>query len=109
MSTITAILEPQADGTVHVPVPSEMLGSKIRVVATLLPETEVEMPAAPPYSEADRARLLKILEEGRTRKTNGPAMAAALEALAQSDISTRIDLDAWVNELRKDRPLAGRD
>lgn len=40
MSTVTAILEPQADGTLHVPLPYELRQGKIRVVATLesLPE-----------------------------------------------------------------------
>jgi hypothetical protein len=147
MSTITTILEPQADGTVHVPVPRGMRGARVRVVATLLPELQTDEPAAPPYStDEDMKRILAILEGGETREpdgpeiatginnptsigftadtrtfeevfgadwntreSNGPAMGAALEQLAQSDISTRIDLDEWVRELREDRPLAGRD
>lgn len=35
MSTITAILEPQADGALHVPVPDELRHAKFKVVATL--------------------------------------------------------------------------
>lgn len=35
MSTITAILEPEADGTLHLPVPDELKAGKVKVVAIL--------------------------------------------------------------------------
>lgn len=35
MSTLTAILEPEADGTLHLPLPKEWQAGKIRVTATL--------------------------------------------------------------------------
>ncbi|HLX60178.1 MAG TPA: hypothetical protein VKX17_02735 [Planctomycetota bacterium] len=35
MSTITAILEPDIDGALHLPVPDELRGGKVKVVATL--------------------------------------------------------------------------
>lgn len=35
MSTITAVLEPEADGTLHLPLPEELKSRKVRVVATL--------------------------------------------------------------------------
>ncbi|MBX3740412.1 MAG: DUF2281 domain-containing protein [Akkermansiaceae bacterium] len=35
MSTITAILEPDADGTLHLPVPDELKSKRVKVVATL--------------------------------------------------------------------------
>jgi len=35
MSTITAILEPNADGTVHLPLPAELRHGKVRVEAKL--------------------------------------------------------------------------
>ena len=35
MSTITAILEPDADGSLHLPLPAEMRRGKIKVVASL--------------------------------------------------------------------------
>ena len=41
MSTITAILEPDADGTLHLPLPEELRHGKIRVTATMQPATEV--------------------------------------------------------------------
>jgi hypothetical protein len=35
MSTITAILEPDSEGCLHLPVPEEMRGGKVKVVASL--------------------------------------------------------------------------
>ena len=35
MSTITAILEPDSDGCLHLPVPEELRGGKVKVVASL--------------------------------------------------------------------------
>lgn len=35
MSTITAVLEADADGTLHLPVPDEWKSGKVKVVATL--------------------------------------------------------------------------
>jgi hypothetical protein len=37
MSTITAILEADADGTLHLPLPAELRHGKIEVTATLKP------------------------------------------------------------------------
>ena len=43
MSTITAILEADGDGTLHLPLPADLRQGKVRVVATLEPApTEVE-------------------------------------------------------------------
>jgi len=39
MSTITAILEPDADGTLHLPIPPELRHQVIRVKAELEPAT----------------------------------------------------------------------
>ena len=39
MSTITAILEPDADGTLHLPIPPELRHQAIRVQAVLEPAT----------------------------------------------------------------------
>ena len=35
MSVITAILESDADGTLHVPIPPELFGAKIRIEAKM--------------------------------------------------------------------------
>jgi hypothetical protein len=37
VSTITAILEAHADGSIHLPVPVEMRRGKVKVTATLIP------------------------------------------------------------------------
>jgi hypothetical protein len=41
MSTITAILEPDADGTLHLPLPIELRKARIRVKAQLEPVSAV--------------------------------------------------------------------
>ena len=47
MSTITAILEPDVDGSLHLPLPVEMRHGKIKVVAslTIVPGAVEQMPA----------------------------------------------------------------
>jgi hypothetical protein len=47
MSTITAILEPSADGTLHLPVPEAWRHLSIRVKAELEPVPQEPKPAAP--------------------------------------------------------------
>ena len=51
MSTITAILEPDTDGCLHLPVPEEMRGGKVKVIASL--ETVVAS------DDAEHARLIR--------------------------------------------------
>lgn len=46
MSTINTILEPQSDGTLHLPLPAELRHGKVRVEAKLEP---VE-PQLPPFA-----------------------------------------------------------
>lgn len=48
MNTITAILEPEADGMLHLPVPEELKFSKVKVVATLEAVDDVEEPVTDP-------------------------------------------------------------
>lgn len=49
MNTITAILEPDADGTLHLPLPAELRHGKVKVVASLEP---VNRPGVPPVPRA---------------------------------------------------------
>jgi len=57
MSTITAILEPDADGTLHLPLPAELRHGKVRVEATM------ESAETLPMSEEQRKKeLLEIME-----------------------------------------------
>lgn len=50
MSTVTAILEADTDGSLHLPVPEELRGGKVKVIASL--ETV-------PAGEADHACLVR--------------------------------------------------
>lgn len=63
MSTITAILEPAADGTLHLPVPAAWRKLSIRVRAELEP---AEMPSAGAYSAEWRAAFGSIRDESFT-------------------------------------------
>jgi hypothetical protein len=86
MSTITAILEADADGTLHLPVPQNLRRGKVKGVATLESEPE----------KNDRP----------TRET---ALAALRELRKLGTFKEITDPVAWQREIRKDRPLPGRD
>jgi hypothetical protein len=67
MSTITAVLEPDLDGTLHLPVPAELRSTKIKVTATL--ESVVERP-----SQAEVMAALQALSRlGTFRDIKNPA------------------------------------
>jgi hypothetical protein len=85
MSTITAILEADADGTLHLPVPENLRRGKVKVTATL--------EAAPdktdrPTQETTLAALRQLRQMGTFKEITDPV--------------------AWQREIRKDRPLPGR-
>src|SRR4051794_5813840 len=98
MSTITAILEADADGTLHLPVPEQLRRGKVRVEATI---EAVE--SAPALVKAPRAPLVATPEMLERRKA---AMAEVGRLNPYRDI---VDPLAWQKEIRKDRPLPGRD
>lgn len=52
MSVITAILEPNVDGTLHLPLPAEMRSAKVKITATL--ESVGSRPSQPEAIEALR-------------------------------------------------------
>jgi hypothetical protein len=86
MSTITAILEADADGTLHLPLPIELRKSKLRVTATL---QAVRDSSERPTQEDALAALCKLRELGTFKMITDPM--------------------AWQGEIRQDRPLPGRD
>lgn len=90
MSTITAVLEADADGTLHLPVPPSLRRGKVRVVATLQTEQDTTTPDT-------------------TAKTGTPL--EALKELRQQGGLRHIISDpaAWQREQRQERPLPGRD
>ena len=92
MSTITVILEPDADGTLHLPLPADLRGGKVRVTATLA--NVDESAAASPRATPEMLRKRKEAFE-RLRQLN-----------PFRDIEDPV---AWQREMRKDRPLPGRD
>ncbi|MGA8660025.1 MAG: hypothetical protein WB586_28230 [Chthoniobacterales bacterium] len=88
MSTITAILEPQADGSLHLPVPVEMRKGKVKVIATLTP--------VPGSAGQETGQRLKALDSLR-------------RIAARGGIKNIPDPARWQRELRQDRPLPGRE
>jgi len=93
MSTITAILEADADGTLHLPLPAELRHGKIEVTATLKPATGTS------------ASLPKATPEMLRQRKEAFARLRALGGLRD----TIPDPVARQREIRKDRPLPGRD
>jgi hypothetical protein len=93
MSTITAILEADADGTLHLPVPEELRHGKIEVTATLKPANGVSsaLPRATPEMLRQRKEAFEKLR----------ALGGLRDAIP--------DPVAWQREQRQDRPLPGRD
>ena len=85
MSTITAILERDADGTLHLPLPADAPCGKVKVTATLEPIQAGKTAAGTP---------LDALKE--LRKLGG------LRHVIPDPV-------AWQREQRRERPLPGRD
>ena len=90
MSIITAILDPQSDGTLHLPLPAELSGGRVKVTATLAAADETGDPSRA-TAEMVRQRMEAL---GRLRALN------PFRDLA--------DPVAWQREIRQDRPLPGR-
>lgn len=90
MSIITAILDPQSDGTLHLPLPAELSGGRVKVTATL--------------AAADAP--------GETGGATPAMLRRRLEALEQLRVLNPFreltDPVAWQREIRQDRPLPGR-
>jgi hypothetical protein len=98
MSTITAILEADADGTLHLPLPEELRHGKIRVEATI---EGVESEANP--TKPARTPFIATPEMLERRK------AAMAELRRLNPFRDIVDPVAWQREIRKDRPLPGRE
>jgi hypothetical protein len=98
MSTITAILEADADGTLHLPVPEQLRHGKVRVEATIEAVESASTAERPP-----RAALVATPEMLERRKA---AMAEVRRLNPYRDITDPV---AWQREQRKDRPLPGRE
>ena len=85
MSTITAILEASADGSLHLPLPAELKGGRIRVVAQLeaVPANEAAVRTAREaldwwekanhFSAEEAEAFAGDIEAGRTLTNQAPA------------------------------------
>ena len=85
MSTITAILEADEDGTLHLPVPPELRNTKVRVTAIL----EAAAPESRAAGQTPLAALRELRRLGAFREIGDPV--------------------AWQRAQRQDRPLPGRE
>ena len=85
MSTITAILERDADGTLHLPLPADAPSGKVKVTATV---------EAVPAEKIAASTPLDALKE--LRKLGG------LRHVIPDPV-------AWQREQRQERPLPGRE
>lgn len=97
MSTLTIVLEPDADGTVHVPVPEELRHEKVRVVVSLESAKEATPGRKLPFPPATPEMIEKRM--------------AAFQALRALGGLKHVIPDPveWQREIRKDRPLPGRE
>jgi hypothetical protein len=92
MSLITAILEADADGTLHLPLPAELRHGKIAVTATV------------EAANGASSSVLRATPEMLRRRHE------AFERLRQlNPFREMADPVAWQREIRKDRPLPGRE
>ncbi len=101
MNKVTAILEAQPDGTLHLPLPAELRTGKIEVIATLRAASdlasEIEPASSSPAIPRATPAMLKLRRE-------------AFDALRAMDPFRDIpDPVEWQREIRKDRPLPGRE
>ncbi|MDB6040458.1 MAG: hypothetical protein JWM99_4299, partial [Verrucomicrobiales bacterium] len=89
---ITAVFEPEVDGTVHLPIPEELRGGRIRVTATL----EAVVPIPDPKPTADNEMLHRRRE--------------AFEKLRQLNPFREIsDPVTWQKDIRTDRSTPNRE
>ena len=84
MSTITAVLDADPDGTVHLPLPPDFRGVRVRVEATI----EVDQPAVHAAGGL-RAIMRELRDHNPFRGVSDPV--------------------AWQREAREDVQLPGRD
>ena len=89
MSTITAIIEPDADGTLHLPLPEELRHGRVKVEARL-----EAVPRVPSDTTSPAGTPLEAFQE--LRRLGG------LRRVIPDPV-------AWQREQRTERPLPGRD
>jgi len=70
MSTITAILEADEDGTLHLPEPPELRNTRVRVTATL----EAALPTPPAEGETPLRTLKELRKLGAFKQMDDPVV-----------------------------------
>lgn len=85
MSTITAILEPSLDGMLHLAVPHELLGKRVRVMAQV-----------------------EAADDDQSASTSA-GWDALSRIAARGGLDEIADPMVWQRELRQDRALPGRE
>ena len=90
MSLITVVLQPDADGTLHLPLPEQLRHCKVKVEAKIEAADEEH---AGVNEQEQRNHLLEIMERIARRNPF-------------KDIRDPV---AWQRDLREDRALPGRD
>lgn len=93
MRTFTAILDPHADGSLHLPLPAELRNCRVRVEVRL--EAVDETQSIPGQATPDML----------TQRKEALAALRALGGL--KDLIP--DPAAWQREQREERPLLGRE
>ena len=91
MSIITAILEPHADGSLHLPLPAELQHRRVRVEARL--------------EAADESESVPRLATPEMLNQRKEALAALRALGGLKDVIP--DAAAWQREQREDRSLPG--
>ncbi|MEO7318065.1 MAG: hypothetical protein ABIZ56_03640 [Chthoniobacteraceae bacterium] len=119
MSTITVLLEPDADGTLHLRLPKAMWRSKVRVVATPLEDEPADGPLAPEVEAAVMKAIQQLREHAGLQRRELPPEELARRREAARDALRRLresnpyldlaDPVAWQREIREDRRLPFRD
>ena len=98
MSTITAILEADADGTLHLPLPAELRHGKIKV--------EAKLEAVEGGSGAARAPRQKLTATPEMIEQRMAALERVRKLNPYRDIADPV---AWQREMREDVKLPGRE
>lgn len=100
MSTITAILAPDSEGCVHLPVPEEMRQGKVRVVASL---QEAEAPAPDLATEAPETAISQKVKELQPVSPEAAARVTALLQLQASMTARGVDFEEWKHSIHDAR------
>ena len=102
MSTITAILEPDADGTLHLPLPAELRHCKVKVEANVEAASD-SIETCQIQTKPKRRKLIATPEMIAQRMAD---FARVRELNPYRDIKDPV---AWQREIREDRPLPCRE